>query len=198
MINTIKYSLWVVQTCTQQIQDGERPPFWKKIEKSLYLVCGLTDRHEIWHHEAKWLSEHDWSQKFEILRNQDGRRPPSWKPENRDILVMVLPIDVKFGTITLFTLSAVEISNFYNSIWRTAAMLRIKKCGISVTLCLTDNHEIRQGNAKALNRPCAAAMRPFVKLLWPLVIIACVRELASLWQWLDDCTGVKDMIVTAV
>jgi len=30
---------------------------------------------------------------------------------------------------------------------------------------LTDRDEIRQGGAKALNRPRAAAMRPFVKLL---------------------------------
>jgi len=30
---------------------------------------------------------------------------------------------------------------------------------------LTDRHEIRQGDAKILNHPCAAAMRPFVKLL---------------------------------
>jgi len=30
---------------------------------------------------------------------------------------------------------------------------------------LVDRYEIRQGDAKALNRPCVAAMRPFVKLL---------------------------------
>jgi len=35
---------------------------------------------------------------------------------------------------------------------------------------LTDRHEIRQGDAKAFNRPCAAAMRPFVKLRWSLVM----------------------------
>jgi len=27
VINTTKHSLWVVQTCTQEIQDGGRPPF---------------------------------------------------------------------------------------------------------------------------------------------------------------------------
>jgi len=33
MIETHKYSLWVVQICSKQIQDGGWPPSWK-IEKS--------------------------------------------------------------------------------------------------------------------------------------------------------------------
>jgi len=45
--------LLVIQTRTQQIQDGGRPPFKKKIEKSPHLGKGLTDHHEIWQDAAK-------------------------------------------------------------------------------------------------------------------------------------------------
>jgi len=36
---------------------------------------------------------------------------------------------------------------------------------------MTDRHEIRQSDAKALNPPCAEAMRPFVKLLFNQLFI---------------------------
>ena len=47
-IDTIKNSSWVVPIGAQQIQDGGRPPFWKKTFKSLYLCNRLTDFDKIW------------------------------------------------------------------------------------------------------------------------------------------------------
>jgi len=44
--------VWVVQTCTKQIQDGGRTSFWKKIEKSPYLSNDLTDQHEILYNDS--------------------------------------------------------------------------------------------------------------------------------------------------
>jgi len=41
-----KCSSWMVQMRTSQIQDGERPPYWK-INKPLCLANGLSDRHEM-------------------------------------------------------------------------------------------------------------------------------------------------------
>ena len=35
-----------------------------------------------------------------------------------------------------------------------------------------------------LNRPCAAAVRPYVTLLWPLVIIGLHRSITYVWMWL--------------
>jgi len=35
-----------------------------------------------------------------------------------------------------------------------------------------------------LNRPCAAAVRPYVTLLWPLVIIGPHRSITYVWMWL--------------
>jgi len=42
VIDTHKYSLWVVQICPKRLQYGGRPPSWK-IEKSQYLRNRLTD-----------------------------------------------------------------------------------------------------------------------------------------------------------
>ena len=51
MIKTTKHPSWVVQTPTQQIQDGGRPLSWKN-KKSPYLGCGLTDFDKFWHGDA--------------------------------------------------------------------------------------------------------------------------------------------------
>jgi len=64
-----------------------------------------------------------------------------------------------------------------NPTCRTAAVLKTEKSRY-LGDALTDRHEIRQGGAEALNHPCAAAMRPFVKLLWPLVTCIDVDECA--------------------
>ena len=53
-IETIKWSSWVVPIGAQQIQDGGRPPFWKKTVKSPYLCNRLTDFDEIWYSDAYW------------------------------------------------------------------------------------------------------------------------------------------------
>jgi len=45
-----------------------------------------------------------------------------------------------------------------------AAMLKTEKSRYFDN-ALTCRHEIRQGDSKALNRPCASVMRHFVKLL---------------------------------
>jgi len=45
MINTTECCLWVVQMCTQQIQGGRRPPFWKKGEKATYLGLPNSSYH---------------------------------------------------------------------------------------------------------------------------------------------------------
>jgi len=48
-----KRASWAVQIRAQRIQDGERPPFRKIIEKLPYRGNGLSaDCHEIWHGEA--------------------------------------------------------------------------------------------------------------------------------------------------
>ena len=51
MMKISKYCLWVVPQSILQIQDGGRPPSWKK-EKLQYLCNGLTDFGEIWHDDA--------------------------------------------------------------------------------------------------------------------------------------------------
>ena len=48
VIKTTKCPSWVVPTHALQIQDGGRPPSWKKIEKLLYLSHALSDFNEIW------------------------------------------------------------------------------------------------------------------------------------------------------
>ena len=48
MIETTKWSSWVVPICAQQIQDGGQSPF-KKTVKSPYLWNCLTNFDEIWH-----------------------------------------------------------------------------------------------------------------------------------------------------
>ena len=53
-METIKWSSWVVPIGAQQIQDGGRPPFWKKTVKSPYLCNRLTDFDEIWHSDTYW------------------------------------------------------------------------------------------------------------------------------------------------
>jgi len=60
-------------------------------------------------------------------------------------------------------LSAVKNANFLKfNMADGRPMLKTEKLRY---LCdaLTNHHKIRQGDAKALNRPCAAAMRPFIK-----------------------------------
>ena len=78
-IETIKNSSWVVPIGAQQIQDGGRPPFWKKTVKSLYLCNRLTDFDKIWYSDAYWPPTGNLSLKFRIFENPKWRRPPSWK-----------------------------------------------------------------------------------------------------------------------
>ena len=53
-IETITLSSWVVPLGTQQIQNGGRPPFWKKNVKSPYLCDCSADCDEIWQDGAYW------------------------------------------------------------------------------------------------------------------------------------------------
>ena len=78
-IETIKNWSWVVPIGAQQIQDGGRPPFWKKNVKSLYLCNRLTDFDKIWYSDAHWPLTADLSLKFRIFENPKWRRPSSWK-----------------------------------------------------------------------------------------------------------------------
>jgi len=50
-METIKWSSRVVPIGAQQIQDGGRPPFWKKTVKSPYLHNRVTD---FWWNLAQW------------------------------------------------------------------------------------------------------------------------------------------------
>ena len=74
-----KYSSRVVPIGAQQIQDGGRPPFWKKTVKSLYLCNRLTDCDKIWYSDAYWPLTADIPLKYRIFENPKWRRPPSWK-----------------------------------------------------------------------------------------------------------------------
>jgi len=78
-IETNKNSSWVVPIGAQQIQNGGRPPFWKKTVKSLYLWNRLTDFDKIWYINAYWPLTADLPLKFRMFENPKWRRPPSWK-----------------------------------------------------------------------------------------------------------------------
>ena len=54
-------------------------------QKSPCLRNGLTDRHEIWHSDAHWLSEGYRQIKFRTLNIQDGVWPRSCKIEKCSI-----------------------------------------------------------------------------------------------------------------
>jgi len=99
-METIKWSSWVVPIGAQQIQDGGRPPFWKKTVKSTYLCNRLTDFDEIWYNDAYWTLTADLPSKFRIFNNPRWRRPPTWKNhKNRDISATVWPNFTKFCTL---------------------------------------------------------------------------------------------------
>ena len=85
-----------------KIQDGGRPPFWKKpLNCYLYLSKRLTDFDEIWHSDANWPPAGDRPLKFRIFQKPRWRRPPPWKTKkNRDVTATTdWPIYAKFGTI---------------------------------------------------------------------------------------------------
>ena len=97
-----KWSSWVVPIGAQQIEDGGRPPFWKKNIKSPYLCNRLTDFDKIWHSDAHWPLTADLSLKFRIFENL-----PSWKitkivisPQRFDRSVLNLLRWCKIGLLT--------------------------------------------------------------------------------------------------
>ena len=94
-IETTKWSSRVVQIRAQQIQNGGRPPFWKKTVKALYLYNRSTDFDEIWHGDAYWPLAADQPLKFWIFENPRWRRPPSWKITK----ITVWPSFTKFGML---------------------------------------------------------------------------------------------------
>ena len=112
----------MVQSLTQQIQDGGQPPSWK-IEKSPYVGRRLTDFDETWHSDVFWPSWAFRPLKFQNFKNPRWRRPPYWKIEKSPYL-----------------------GNGSADFDQTSTTWRIP-----------------------LNRPCATAMRPIVKLFWSLV-----------------------------
>jgi len=69
--------VWVFPIGDQQIQDGGRPPFWKKPVKSLYLCNRLTDFDKICYSDAHWPLTADLPLKYPIFENPKWRRPPS-------------------------------------------------------------------------------------------------------------------------
>ena len=73
-IETIKWSSWVVPIGAQQIQDGGRPPFWKKTVKSLYLCNRWTDFDKIWYIDAYWPLTADRQLKFRIFENPKSQK----------------------------------------------------------------------------------------------------------------------------
>ena len=77
-IETIKKSSWVVPIGAEQIQDGGRPPFWKK-PLNRYICNRLTDLDKIWYIDAYWPLTANLSLKFRIFENPKWRRPPSCK-----------------------------------------------------------------------------------------------------------------------
>ena len=77
-METIKWSWWVVPIGAQEIQDGGRPLFWKKV-KSPYLCKRLIDFDNIWYSDAYYPRTADLPLKFRIIENRRWRRPPSWK-----------------------------------------------------------------------------------------------------------------------
>ena len=76
-LETTKNSSWVVPIGARQIQDGGRPPFWKKTVKSLYLCNRLTNFDKTWYSDAYWPHTADVWLKFRIFENPKWRRPPS-------------------------------------------------------------------------------------------------------------------------
>ena len=97
-IETIKWSSWVIPIGAQQIEDGGRPPFWKKTVKSPYLCNRLTDFDEIWQDDAYFPPTADRPLKFRIFENSRWRRPSSWKSQKSRYLRSGLT-DTKFGTL---------------------------------------------------------------------------------------------------
>jgi len=57
VIETPKYSLWVVQICPKQIQDGGRPPSWK-IKK---ILISLQPIDWFWQNLACWCVSTLWT-----------------------------------------------------------------------------------------------------------------------------------------
>jgi len=140
-IETTKESSWVVRIGAQQIQDGGRPPFWKKNIKSPYLCDRSTDFDEIWHADSHWSVAADQSLKCRIFENPRWQRPPSWKitkiaisPQRFDWFLRNL---VSWCKMRLATAQTVKKLNLKNPRWRTAAILTTAK---SPYLCnlLTD------------------------------------------------------------
>ena len=78
-IETTKWISWVVPIGAQQIQDGTRPPFWRKTVKSPYLCDCSTDFDENWQVDAHWPLAADQPLNFWISENWRWRRSPSWK-----------------------------------------------------------------------------------------------------------------------
>ena len=113
-IETTKKSSWVVPIGAQQIQDGGRPPFWKKTVKSLYLCNRLTDFDKIWYSDAYCPLTADLL-KFQIFENPKWRRPPSWKitkiaisPQRFDRSLRNLVHWCKMGLLTALTVKKFE------------------------------------------------------------------------------------------
>ena len=77
-METIKWSSRVVPIGTQQIQDGGRPPFWKK-PLNRHLSNRLTDFDEIWYNDAYSILTADLPLKFRIFENPRWRQPPCYK-----------------------------------------------------------------------------------------------------------------------
>ena len=78
MIDTTKYSSWVVQICALLIPDDGRPLFWKPLNRDISTT--------IWPILRKFLRDGAYLSptahqplKFPIFKNPKWRRPPYWK-----------------------------------------------------------------------------------------------------------------------
>jgi len=115
----------VVPIRTRQIQDGGRPPFWKKPLNR--HISAMTDFDEIWHGDANWPPTGDRRLEFRIFQKPRWRRPPSWKATK--IAIWQQRIDRSSQNLAwlykmgLLTAQIVKNLNFQNPRWWTAAIL---------------------------------------------------------------------------
>jgi len=106
--------------------------FEKKTVKSLYLCNRLTDLDEIWHYDAYWPPTADRPLKFRIFESEDGGgRHVEKSQKSRYLrsgltdLYEILYAGAKWITYPLNR--PLKSSNFANSRWRTAAILKTVK-----------------------------------------------------------------------
>jgi len=100
MIETTKWSSWVVPI-RDPFENPRRPaPQSWKSQRSRYRHNGLTDLYEIWYGDEKMgLLTAPTIKRFDLQKIQHGGWPPFWKLLNHYISATVWPFLMKFGTV---------------------------------------------------------------------------------------------------